>query len=280
MASHETADYCWDGEIGPHKQALDLVRPSGSYSATHGGISRDFPVASRADYEMALRAGGGLSCASLIGDHPELVAVAQAHWHASGSNGCRFAMYLSGHRERFGWETWVMKDRDTTIGTADAIGALTHERIADVEVDVLSFLLPHVTSPAALGEIVARLGQRNQWRLVEGRDAADDSIDLLGLSIAVDLGFWSEVLGFGQGDPLAHTRQAPFTELAIRAKPPRGARATKRAFMADVPLDEDSATIARWGKETKQSRAERLGDGHDTRGKAKWTTVVQRSTGG
>lgn len=124
------------------------------------------------------------------------------------------------------------------------------------------------------------MSRRDDWRLAEGRDATDEGIDLLGLSIRIDLGFWSEILGFGQGDQLAHTRRAPFTELAIRAKPSRSARANKRAFMADVPLDEDSATLARWGKETKEARAQRLGDGHDARGKAKWTTVVQRSTGG
>lgn len=273
-------DYCWDGEIGPLRAVLESVRPSGVYRADHGGVSREFPVFSYADYETALRAGGALSSGSSLSDHPELIAVAQAHWHASGSNGCRFAMYLSEHRERFGWETWVMRERDTETATADAIAALTHERIDEVEVDVLSFLLPHVRTSAALGEMVVRLGQRDDWRLAEGQDPTDDGVGLLGLSIGIDLGFWSEVLGFGQGRPLAHTRQAPFTELAIRAKPPRSARANKRAFMADVPLDEDSATIARWGNETKRSRAQRLGDGHEARGKAKWTTVVQRSTGG
>lgn len=271
-------DYCWEGEIGSYGEMFRRIRPSGVYSAMHEGVSREFGLASRSDYEAALRTSGELGSESSLADHPELVAIVQAHWHASGSNGCRFAMYLSEHRDRFGWETWVMADRDTVTTTADAIAGLTHERIDVVEVDVLSFLLPHVKTSAGLGEIVGCLGQRNGWRLAEGQDATDDGIDLLGLSIGIDLGFWSEILGFGQGEPLAYTRRAPFTELAIRAKPPRS-RSNTRAFMADVPLDVDSATIGRWGNETKQSRAQRLGDSHDARGKAKWTTVVRRPTG-
>ncbi|WP_354700526.1 hypothetical protein [Paraconexibacter sp. AEG42_29] len=273
-------DYRWNGEIGPLGEALGSVRPGATYSVTHGGISRAFTVAGRGDYEAALRDCGALSSDSSLGDHPELVAVVQAHWHASGSNGCRFAMYLSEHRERFGWETWVMRDRGTVQAAASAIAALTNSRIDEVEVDVLSFVLPHVTSSSVLGEIVQCLGTRDGWRVAEGGDATDKDIDLLGLTVGIELGFWSEVLGFGQGEPLAHTRRAPFTELAIRTKPPRGARSSKRAFMADVPLDADSATMGRWKKETKQSRSQRLGDVHDARGKAKWTTVVQRSTGG
>lgn len=227
---------------------------------------------------MALRDSGALSGDSSLDEHPELVAVVQAHWHASGSNGCRFAMYLSERRERFGWETWVMGDRGSAADTAVAVEELTHSRIDEVEVDVLSFVLPHVTSSWVLGEIVKCLGAREGWRLAEGRDAAADGIQLLGLTIGIDLGFWSEVLGFGEGAPLAHTRRAPFTELAIRTKPPKGARPNKRAFMADVPLDADAATMGRWKNETKQSRAQRLGDAQDARGKAKWTTVVPRST--
>lgn len=273
-------DYRWAGEFGPFREALESVRPSGAYSATQREISREFAVASRGDYETSLRNCGALSRDSSLGDRPDLVAAVQAHWHASGSNGCRFAMYLSEHRERFGWETWVMRDRVTAAATAAAIADLAHSRVDEVDVDVLSFVLPHVTSSLVLGEIVKCLGTRDGWRVAEGRDPTDDGIDLLGLTIRIDLGFWSEVLGFGEGEPLAHTRRAPFTELAIRTKPPKGARSNKRAFMADVPLDADSATMGRWKKETNQSRAQRLGDAHDARGKAKWTTVVQRSTGG
>lgn len=272
-------DYCWDGEVGSYAQILERVVPSGVYSATLDGVTRDFAIASRSDYEAALRAGSRLESDMSLDHEPELVAAVQAHWHASGSNGCRFAMYLSEHRERFGWETWVMASRDTAAGTAEAIAKLALERIDDVAVDVLSFVLPHVNTPAVLGEISGCLGDRDGWRLAQGRDATDDTIELLGLSVGIDLGFWSEILGFGQGEPLAYTRRAPFTELAIRAKPPRTARTNKRAFMADVPLD-DSVAFGQWGKETKRARAQRLGNDHDARGKAKWTTVVKRPTGG
>src|SRR5690242_8445281 len=92
-------DYRWGGEFGPFREALDSVRASGAYSATQGGISREFAVASRDDYQLVLRDCGALRGDASLSDHPELVAVVQAHWHASGSNGCRFAVYLSEHRE-------------------------------------------------------------------------------------------------------------------------------------------------------------------------------------
>jgi hypothetical protein len=273
-------DYCWDGEIAQFADVFEGLHPTGSYSTTLNSVPHRFDVAVRADYEAAFRAAGRLTNQDAIEDHPELVAAVQAHWHASGHNGCRFAMYLSEHRERFGWETWVMARRSSAAVTAEAIGELARERIDPVEVDVLSVVLPHIDTPDGLGDIVRALGERDDWKLSEGEDPLDGDVALLGLSIGIDLGHWSEILGFGRGDPLAHTRQAPFTELAIRAKPPRNARQNQRAFMADVPLDEDSATIAKWGNETKRSRAQRLGDEHDTRGKAKWTTVVHRSKGG
>ena len=93
------------------------------------------------------------------------------------------------------------------------------------------------------------MGERAGWKLAEGVDPLDGDLTLLGLTVGVDLGYWSEILGFGQGDELAYTRRAPFTELAIRAKPPRSARQDRRAFMAHIPLDVDGTTFGRWGRD-------------------------------
>jgi hypothetical protein len=268
-------DYRWTGEIAPFATVFDCLRPSSSYRAVLKGVPHDFDVATRSDYEAVLHASGSLPDGAALVDHPELVAVVQAHWHAAGNNGCHFAMHLSEHRERFGWETWVMADRGSPATTADAIAETTQQRLEPVEVDVLSFVLPHIETPRALGDVVRSLGGRAGWKLVENADPRDGDLALLGLSVGIDLGHWSEILGFGPGAPLAHTRRAPFTELAIRAKPPRRARRNHRAYMADVPLNQDSATIRLWGDATERCRAERLGDEQDARGKARVTTVVQ-----
>jgi hypothetical protein len=237
-------------------------------------------VATRADYESALRATGDLPGGASLKDRPDLIAAVQAHWHAVGNNGCRFAMHLSERRERFGWETWVIGDRGGLAGTADAIATRTRQRLPPVEVDILSFVLPHIATSQALGDVVRSLGQREDWKLHEKADLSDDDAELLCLSVRVELGHWSEILGFGHGAPLAYTRRAPFTELAIRAKaPPRMARRDHRAYMADVPLDADTRTFGEWWKETERRRAERLGDEHNARGKARVTTVVERPRG-
>ncbi|MEA2188180.1 MAG: hypothetical protein QOK16_3191 [Solirubrobacteraceae bacterium] len=268
-------DYRWSGEIAPFVPVFECLRPSSSYRAVLGGVPHDFEVATRADYEAVLRASGSLPDGAALEDNPELVALVQAHWHAAGNNGCHFAMHLSEHRQRFGWETWVMDDRDSPAATADAIADTAESRLEPVEVDVLSFVLPHVETPRALGDVVRLLGARPGWNLVENAEPRSGDLALLGLSVGIDLGHWSEILGFGLGAPLAHTRRAPFTELAIRAKPPRRARPNHRAYMADVPLNQDSATIKLWGDETKRCRAERLGDEQDALGKARVTTVVR-----
>lgn len=268
-------DYRWDGEIAPFATVFEGLRPSGSYRAVLGGVPHDFEVATRADYEAVLRASESLPDGAALEDYPALVAVVQAHWHAAGNNGCHFAMHLSEHRGRFGWETWVMDDRGSSAATADAIADMAEQCREPVEVDVLSFVLPHVATPHALGDVVRLLGARRGWKLVENADPRNGDLALLGLSVAIGLGHWSEILGFGLGAPLAHTRRAPFTELAIRAKPPRKARQNHRANMADVPLNQDSATIKLWGDKTERCRAERLGDEQDARGKARVTTVVQ-----
>ena len=93
----------------------------------------------------------------------------------------------------------------------------------------------------------------------------------LGLRVTVEFGYSSEVLGFGPYAGLAYSRQAPFTEVAIRAKPPRKPRRDKRAFMAHVDIFPplDNPEMKEWWDQTEENRRRRLGVGHDARGKAR-----------
>ena len=148
-----------------------------------------------------------------------------------------------------------------------------------MDVDVLSVLLPHVETSAALGNIVRSMGERAGWKLAEGVDPLDGDLTLLGLTVGVDLGYWSEILGFGQGDELAYTRRAPFTELAIRAKPPRSARQDRGRSWPTYRWtwtgrlsgdgERDQSVREPNGSVTNTTRA----------AKPKWTTVIRRSTG-
>jgi hypothetical protein len=271
-------DFCWGGEVAPLAGVFAQLEPTGTYRAVLGGVTRDFMVPTRSDYERVLRDTGSLAKDAALEDDPALVAVVQAHWHSVGHNGCRFAVHLSEHRQRFGWETWVLRDRGGTTATADAIAAVAHDRLEPVDVDVLSCILPR-SDTRALGDVVRSLGRRAGWKLTEKRDPLEHHLTLLCLSVEVDLGYWSEILGFGEGAALANTRRAPFTELVIRAKPPRGAQRKRRVNLADVPLDQDSSTVGRWGQETKRGRAERLGDAQNARGKARVTAVAEQSMG-
>jgi hypothetical protein len=277
--ARSTKDYCWTGELAPFADLFARIEPSGTYRSVLRDVERDFAVATRQDYETALQKEGRLGDDAALADAPHLVAAVQAHWHAAGNTGCRFAMYLSEHRARFGWESWVMGDRDGAVAYAGAIDERVRERLEPAEVDVISLLLPYVEDPEELGDIVRALGELENWKVSDQGQESDPQhgdLQLLGLSLAIELEHWSEVLGFGPAAPLANTRRAPFTELAIRAKAPARPRVSNhRAYMADIEVDLERDTMKAWWSETEQRRAERLGDDHEARGKARVTTVVQ-----
>ncbi len=281
--SRHTDDYRWDGEVASLEYVFARIDRSGRYRSLIDGVEREFAVTTSTDYEKVFRASGHLKAGEALRSAPELVAAAQAHWHAEGGNGCRFAMYLSENRRAFGWESWVLAERGDPVAYALAVDERVRACLEPAEVDVISILLPHVEDPGRFGDVVRALGDLESWNVStqgEETDASHGDLQLLGLSLAIELEHWSEVLGFGPAAPLAYTRRAPFTELAIRAKPPKRPRVSNhRAYMADIEVDVDRDTMAAWWRETEQRRAERLGDEHDARGKARVTTVVQNEAG-
>jgi hypothetical protein len=138
---------------------------------------------------------------------------------------------------------------------------------------VVSVVLPHGGADY-LARLLARLADVDGWTVAH--EGAEDEPVLgrlvrLGLRVTVEFGYSSEVLGFGRYPGLAYSRQAPFTELAIRAKPPRRPRRDRRAFMAhaDILPPLDKVEFGEWWDRTNAKRAERLGAAHDARGKAR-----------
>lgn len=248
----DSIDFEWTGEIADIDDVLDRVRSTGTYTVTISGERKAFNVATGDDYETVLRAHGLLAQDEQLSRRPDLLAPVQAHWHASGHSGCHFAAALSDRRREIGWRTWVI----APLPTASAYAACINEHLApllqDVEVDVVSFLLPGVTEPSDFAEVVTELAKRPGWRLRD--EGSEDDVELgrvcrFGLDVEVgepgNLHF-SEILGFGAAAPMAYTRRAPCAELAIRAKAPARRRSDQRAFMAQIPLDLEQSEMAKW----------------------------------
>jgi hypothetical protein len=266
----------WSDEMGAVAAILDRANPSGRYRVE----GRTFELATREDCEGALRDAGALRPDEPLAENAEVVAATQAHWHAAGYNACEFAVFLSARRAEYGWETYVLGTSDITKADEEALAMVVRQRIEAPEVEVISVLMPQITTVRALGELVSRLGDLPDWRLRDEGVEEDEELGRvvrIGLDVDVGLGQWSELLGFGPFAPLAHTRRAPFCELAIRAKPPNRPRRDQRTFMAQIHVDIDAPMFGEWWHRTELARAEHLGPQHDARGKARVTVVIPES---
>ncbi len=258
----------WQGPSTVASAALERLQISGTCQGRQGSI----PLALRGDYEAALRAAGELGEREPIAASPLLAAASQAHWHSLGSNGCTFAAFLSGQRLEYGWETHVIRGSSEPRELATAVAEIFAKRREEPEVEVVSVLLPEVDDEALLAALLARLGGLSDWEVqVQGEetDAELGPIVRLGVRAAVEFDHWSEVLGFGCFAAQINTRAAPFTEMAIRAKPPKRHRVNQRAYMADIDTGFERDQVREWWRQTEEDRLRRLAPGQNLRGKAK-----------
>jgi len=258
----------WHGPTDRASAALEQLQIGG----TCQGREELIALASRADYEAALRAAGELGEREPIAASPLLAAAAQAHWHSLGSNGCTFASFLSERRLEYGWETHVVHGSSEPRELATAAAEIFAERREEPEVEVVSVLLPEVDDEALLAALLARLSGLWDWDVrVQGEETDADlgSIVRLGVRAAVEFEHWSEVLGFGCFAAQVNTRAAPFTEMAIRAKPPKRHRVNQRAYMADIDTGFERDQVREWWRQTEEDRLRRLAPSQNLRGKAK-----------
>jgi hypothetical protein len=228
-----------------------------------------------------MRASGLLGETEELATQPAMAAAAQAHWHATGSTGCTFAAFLSERREEYGWETHVVYGSSDARDLASAVSKIFDERREVPEVEVVSVLLPELDDEALLSRLLVRLAGLADWDVrSQGleRDKMLGSLVRLAVRATVDFDHWSEVLGFGNFAAQANTRLAPFTEMAIRAKPPKRHRLNQRAYMADIDLDFDRDKVRTWWRQTGEDRLRRLAAAQDLRGKAKVTFSLREST--
>lgn len=267
----------WRGSTEEVVAALDRLQISGSCEAREESI----PLALRNDYEEAFRVAGLLSNAQRLADDPALAAAAQADWHSMGSNGCRFAAFLSGERLGYGWDTHIVRGTRDSRDLANAVADVYQTHREDPVIEVVSVLLPELDDEALLGAMLTRLAGLTEWDVrLQGEevDEALGPIVRLGVRAAVEFDHWSEVLGFGCFVAQANTRLAPFTELAIRAKPPKTHRPNQRAYMADIDMEFERDQVREWWRETQEDRLRRLSAAQEYRGKAKVTFSLRQDS--
>lgn len=258
----------WQDPSDGASAAFERLQISGTRQGREGSI----PLALRNDYEATLRAASELGEREPIAASPLLAAAAQAHWHSLGSSGCTFAAFLSGRRLEYGWETYVIHGSSEPRELATAAAEIFAERREGPEVEVVSVLLPEVDDEALLAALLTRLGGLSDWDVrVHGEETDADlgPIVRLGVRAGVEFDHWSEVLGFGCFAAQINTRAAPFTEMAIRAKPPKRHRVNQRAYMADIDTGFERDQVRAWWRRTEEDRLRRLAPGQDLRGKAK-----------
>jgi hypothetical protein len=269
--------FFWDGT--PLLEADLLAETPCGHSVTLED-GQDLERPGRADYERVFVDQGRLGAAEALIDRPDLVAAAQAHWHTNRSNSCVFSAHLSEQRRDHGWESIVVLESEPAGELAEAIEEVVAPRLAAPATEIVSVVLPNLDTPTDLAALVGHLGALPDWSAIEigeEDDAEIGTVVKVGLRRGVELDYQSEILGFGCHPGAARTRLAPFTELAIRAKPPPRPKKHGRAVMADIRLGVSGETMGEWGAETTELRTSMLGEGHDQRGKAKVTFVLPKA---
>lgn len=266
----------WLGSTADISGALEQLTVTDSYEARDAVL----PLVCRADYTAAMRAAGLIGGKEDLAERPLLAAAAQAHWHAIGSNGCTFASFLSKRRAEYGWETYILYDASDARDLTSAIVEVFKQRQTEPEVEVVSILLPDLDDETLLSALLARLAGQADWDVLpQGREENEALGPLvrIGVRALVEFDHWSEVLGFGRFAAQPNTRLAPFTEMAVRAKPPSRHRLNQRAYMADIDMGFERDKFRAWWRETGENRLRRLGAAQDLRGKAKVTFCLRES---
>lgn len=283
MTDHEPSDTHWPADGGAFAAIFDDVTPTLVYRV----LGQVFRVPSRGDYEQAFVRAGLLERGMDIASFPELVAAAQADWHGGGHNACAFAAYMSSRRDEVGWRTVVVGQRADAAADAAAVHAALDPTYQAPEVEVVSIVLPYVTTAEQVAALVSAMARHEAWSVTDnGTETDPDLGQLVRLGLTVDLGiccgpefpFLSEVLVFGPIATFGRTRWAPFFEIAVRVKPPRKRPRHRRAFMAHVLIPGlEYSEMRDWGRQTKAQRTARLGADHDKRAKARVAVTLPQS---
>lgn len=267
--------FVWKGKSSLRPDIFEQLESSHSVAAAGRGA---LPRASRDDYADRLTSRGLLQRPEELSSRPTLVAEVQAHWHSVAATTCLFDAYLSANREEHGWITIIPEAREEASATAEAIAGHVRKSLPEPGVEIVSVLLPSVCAIDDLAAILVALSSQDNWYVVSaGRD--DDAqcgrVALVGLRTRVGGGQTSVVLGFGPFPTCAPTRQAPFVELILRAKPGVHERPSRRALFEDLELPELPAALKEgWARRTAGLRGLLVPQSHGCRATSRVSFTV------
>jgi hypothetical protein len=200
--------------------------------------------AGRKAYIRALIKQGFIKSENALLARHDLVAETQRLWHAKAEQGCRFAAVLSqrsddhDRMDEVGWFPIVVTGVGDKLWSKKALVDLNAqiERLARRvnAAQALSVIFPAITKPEALIRLVRELGALPRWTLEappideKVKPPLEQGMLNIGLRYEVATGCSSYALGLGPFAFLPRTRRAPFTEIALVAKPARGATKSSR----------------------------------------------------
>ena len=244
---------------------------------------------SRADYIEYLIRAGFIDAEAELAERPELVAAVHSHWHGTGHQGCRFAVFLSTRPAEHGWGRIVVSGARAAQWDDDLWREIAENVSLQIEspsAQALSLLFPGVIDVESLLELIHGLERRLGWTLQmlpqpDGGWRGSEPLVGLAFRVALTADVFAWPLGLGPFDFLPATRRAPVTEVILVVKPKvyplRSKRITddkQAAHLADMPVLVEDPAFDRLWTTTEKQKATILGSGPEPRAKARVTFVV------
>lgn len=225
-----------------------------------------FPT--RSDYEKYLIEKQIIEDTADLWYDEQLVIAVQRHWHNRGQNGCVFAQVVANKAAEYGWRSVVIQGGVEQIKKPNMKRLITSaisKSIHDPDCEIISFLFPEIVDPLDLVFLIRILMDTDKI-ILHDASQIDDMITIA-LRVAVSDKITPEkivlswLMGFGPFKFFPTTRQAPVTELVIRAKPKPEKIYEKlnqdrmAAHLADVPLRlADQAWPRIWESTLRRTR--------------------------
>lgn len=186
-------------------------------------------------------------------DEETIIAIQREHQR--GQNGCVFAMHAARKLPAEQWRYEVHR----TGADIDALRHSVQAAVADPHNEILSLIFSRVACEAGVSELVDLALSAGFYQAAGLRP--ESGVAALRYRVGASE---SWVIGFAPLSTLPPTRQAPFTELAIRTKPKSQAvhpdlnNDLDQAHLADVDLKFDPTVVASLISKSK-ARTARLG---------------------
>jgi len=224
----------------------------------------------------------------------------QLQWHRKSQQGCVFASQLAkaisrtepgGFYENY-WARTVLRGGARDV--VQAMASFVAESHQDPQRQIVSCLLPELTTQQQLGELIRTIKAEYAGALVDYEDSPSGPFTLVRIRFPLSNDITAYALGFGRFDWMPATRQSPYTELSLpvktkqqlkekygrfsinRSQPDSRSRHEDPTFvhLADVEMDgvtKDTPTDTRYWDNTQALKKARLKGDMNDRAKGKVT---------